>query len=326
MTTSFGPRLLPSEGSRFDFHRGLDLPTPIGTPVFAMATGIVKIAGEHNDYSDPLVNIRHFRRGSWGSCLQYGCYHSYYLHLSRWVVSAGDHVRKGQLIGYTGASDSGFRHLHFEIRDAGPDDPLSAWQQDAIHPLQVLPYRGQPSQTKATINHVDVSNPMNPQVELSIFQPASVRTLDVNRIDVEIYDKSTGALVTQPGSVANENGYHLHPPWIDFDQRNAAYTHKDSTSIPWESFADCPFAASHTPRYSPHVHMCQSDPDNDSIGVFNGVRMTPSYFNNTSADYELTIEFTELLGVPDPDDLCVVAYVKSALGAFGEPATWNCER
>ena len=87
----FGPRPLVSENERYDFHRGLDIPTPIGTPVFAIADGVVRIAGDNPSYSDPLVQLRHFRSGE-TSCSSAGCYHSNYMHLSSVVVNIYDVV------------------------------------------------------------------------------------------------------------------------------------------------------------------------------------------------------------------------------------------
>jgi hypothetical protein len=82
---TYGPRPLTSENDRYDFHRGLDIATPIGTPVFAIAAGEVKLAGVHSSYSDPVVQIRHFRPGH-NSCDGVGCYHSNYMHMSGWAI------------------------------------------------------------------------------------------------------------------------------------------------------------------------------------------------------------------------------------------------
>ncbi|MEM9492273.1 MAG: M23 family metallopeptidase, partial [Myxococcota bacterium] len=271
MTTSFGPRLLPSQGERYDFHRGIDLPVPEGTPVFAMAKGIVRIAGRHEPYRDALIQLRHFRPGSWGSCLPYGCYHTLYLHLSSWVVAPDQVVDKGQLIGYSGVSSMGHAHLHFEIRDAPAHDPYSIWQRDSIHPLRVLPYLSRATATSVTITDVDVSDPVHPQVEVEIFQSASLRLLDVNRIEVEVYDKSTYTTVPQTGQVLDRDGYYVYPPWFDFEQLNRMYTHKDSSHFPWPSFDTCPFSHQHPSAYDAHAHLCNHDPKDHRAGFFNGV-------------------------------------------------------
>ena len=325
MSTSYGPRILASENDRFDFHRGIDLPTDVGTPVFAIADGLVRTAGNHSSYDGPLVQIRHYRPESPGDCQPDGCYHSLYQHLTSVVVSKDDVVRKGQLIGFTGESDSGFAHLHFSLRNAGPEDPFSSWQRDEIHPLAVLPYHANTRTTQVTITDVDDADPLNPRVTVHVLQPAEDRPLDINRIEVEIYDNSDRSSVAQAGLLPDGNGFHVHPPYIDFEQRNLEYTHKNSSSFPWSSFDNCPYADDHGSSYSAAVHLDVRDPQDDSIGVFNGVRLQPSKITSGNlASYELTAEFTELVGVDNAADLCVVVTVKNARGGSGRPATWNC--
>lgn len=42
---------------RYDFHRGVDIPTPEGTPVHAIDGGSVRIAGSNPHYTDLLVQV-----------------------------------------------------------------------------------------------------------------------------------------------------------------------------------------------------------------------------------------------------------------------------
>jgi murein DD-endopeptidase MepM/ murein hydrolase activator NlpD len=211
-SSTFGPRLLGSGNDRYDFHRGVDIATPIGTPIFAIDDGTVKIAGEHDDYSDPLIKIRHYRPGESTCSNGDGCYHSYYLHLrpvTGWVVAAEQEVQKGQLIGYSGESGSGFDHLHFEMRDAPVFDPFSAWSRDAVHPFTPLPYC-EPNHTGVFFNSVDDGDPNA--------VTASVRALsnryDLVSIKMRVLDQN-GQEVLQPGNTANNLGYHIDPPFWD---------------------------------------------------------------------------------------------------------------
>ena len=298
-STTFGPRLLVSQNLRYDFHRGIDIPADVGTPIFAIARGVVRTAGNSSSFSDPAVQIRHFRPDTWGDCEPKGCYHSIYLHLTDWFVSVGDVVEKGQLIGLTGET-AGFGHLHFEIREARPEDPRSSWQRDAVHPLRFMPYNDEPAGTQVTITNVVTSDPLRPRVEVEIMQTSAVRTMDINRIEVEVYDNSTKTSVPQSGIVADQSGFHVHPPFFDMELHNLEYTHKNSSAVPWSSFDGCPFSHEHGASYDANLHVCKHDPNDNQVGDFNGIRARPSHFNNTSSDYQLDVEFTELVGNDQP--------------------------
>jgi murein DD-endopeptidase MepM/ murein hydrolase activator NlpD len=313
---TYGPRPLTSENDRYDFHRGLDIATPIGTPVFAIAAGEVKLAGVHSSYSDPVVQIRHFRPGH-NSCDGVGCYHSNYMHMSGWTVSVGETVAKGDLVGYTGESASGFDHLHFEIRDAPPDDKFSRWQRDAIHPLLVLPY-ADPTPPDITFDAVDISDPMNPVVEVTVNTPR----VDVNRVELLLYDFGAQRLI-QPGDTPDVRGYNVFPAFFDMTEWNRQYTHKDSSAVPWESFGEggvnqCPFYLDHGASYSAHVHMDQQHPDDFHVGQFNGVTIRTADFN--PADYYLNLTFEELSGLTQ----CIVAQVSTTTGDVGSQQWGDC--
>lgn len=168
LSDTFGPRIL---SGKFDFHRGLDIPLPLGSPVYAIANGTVRLAGQYSFYDDPIVQIKHTSETG-------EKYYSNSMHMSQAVVSEGDSVTKGQLIGYSGASETGFEHLHFEIRWGG------IYQKDCIHPLLVLPYEDQTGPEIRSAS-ADFSNPLLPQVDVQVVVPAS--ELDLEMVKVKIF-------------------------------------------------------------------------------------------------------------------------------------------
>ncbi len=113
LSSSFGMRSDPFTG-RARRHAGIDIPGPIGTPIYATADGVAEHAGWMNGYGN-LVELNHGR----GLETRYG-------HMSRLAISPGDRVTKGQLIGYMGSTGrSTGSHLHYEVRIAGvPVNPL----------------------------------------------------------------------------------------------------------------------------------------------------------------------------------------------------------
>ncbi len=103
VTCAYGWRIHPIWGDK-RFHTGVDLAANQGDPIYAIASGTVTTA----TYSDAYgynVSISH------GSG-----YGSMYAHMTNYVVSAGDYVTQGQVIGYVGSTGwSTGPHLHFEI-------------------------------------------------------------------------------------------------------------------------------------------------------------------------------------------------------------------
>ena len=96
------------------WHTGLDFPAPKGTPIHAGGVGVVSFAGLNTGGYGNLVVISH-RLG----------FESWYAHMSRIAVSAGQPVSGGVTIGYVGSTGrSTGPHLHFEVRHFGsPVDP-----------------------------------------------------------------------------------------------------------------------------------------------------------------------------------------------------------
>jgi murein DD-endopeptidase MepM/ murein hydrolase activator NlpD len=286
----FGPRIVPAHRNRYDFHRGVDIATPEGTAIYAVTDGIVKIAGKHKNFMDNLILIRHTRPGT-DTCKYQGCYHSLYMHLSKWMVNEGEKVKKGQLIGYTGTSIAGmWPHLHFEIRNSHTDDPYSFWQRDAINPLNILPL---PNKQDSSLE-VNVDDINSKKVSVNY----KTQRWDVNRIEVRIYDKDHVLLIDNERGVPVRGNYFVNPPFIDFNVFNRTYTHKNSSKFPWEEFGEsgnlaCPFHHHHTDKYQAGIHMDRTTPSNNKIGMFNGIELIPMA-RAVSDMFDVKLNFNEI--------------------------------
>lgn len=114
LLSSFGRRTDPFSGEGA-FHTGVDISAPKGTPVRVTAEGIVSSAQYMSGYGK-LVVIDH------GSGLS-----SLYSHLSRIDVIVGQEVRRGSIIGASGATGRVTSpHLHYEVRRGGsPVNPYA---------------------------------------------------------------------------------------------------------------------------------------------------------------------------------------------------------
>lgn len=107
VTSGFGMRRHPILGYK-RMHSGLDFKAGHGTPIYAVSDGTVVLAGRKGGYGN-FVQINH--GGGLGS--GYG-------HMSRFAVSSGSRVRRGQIIGYVGSTGlSTGPHLHYELYRSG---------------------------------------------------------------------------------------------------------------------------------------------------------------------------------------------------------------
>ena len=102
--SSFGERQDPFNGEGA-FHAGIDIEAPMGTPVRATADGDVTEAAQAPGYGREVV-------------LDHGHdVKTVYGHLSRMVVMPGQHLSRGQVVGYVGESGRATGpHLHYEVR------------------------------------------------------------------------------------------------------------------------------------------------------------------------------------------------------------------
>jgi len=103
ITSTFGFRKDPYRG-RSAFHKGIDFAGALGSPVLAVAEGVVTFSGRQSGYGN-MVEIRHKD----GLITRYG-------HCQKLLVGEGAAVARGQTIatlGSTGRSTG--PHVHFEV-------------------------------------------------------------------------------------------------------------------------------------------------------------------------------------------------------------------
>ena len=104
VTGSFGERIDPFNGEGA-FHSGVDISTGYGTAVIAPADGVVIFADFLGGYGRAVI-VDHGR----GISTRFG-------HLANFAVISGQHVHRGDTIGYVGLSGrSTGPHLHYEVR------------------------------------------------------------------------------------------------------------------------------------------------------------------------------------------------------------------
>jgi murein DD-endopeptidase MepM/ murein hydrolase activator NlpD len=107
VNSDYGSRLSPWSDTS-EFHSGLDIGAPVGTPVRAPAPGTVVFAGVHAEYGQTLI-VDHGNETK-----------SIYGHLSRLTVAVNQKVERGETIALTGNTGrSSGPHLHYEIQVKG---------------------------------------------------------------------------------------------------------------------------------------------------------------------------------------------------------------
>jgi len=112
VTSNFGWRVHPTTG-RWDFHRGIDVAAPTGTPIVATTDGVVRFAGRLANFGE-TIRLRHG-----------GKYETVYAHCHEIAVEVGDRVEAGEVIAYIGETGRATGpHVHYEVRvDGEPINP-----------------------------------------------------------------------------------------------------------------------------------------------------------------------------------------------------------
>ncbi|MBQ3530272.1 MAG: peptidoglycan DD-metalloendopeptidase family protein [Oscillospiraceae bacterium] len=102
-SSPFGYRIHPIYGD-WRFHYGVDLSAPEGTPIYASRGGRVTYA-TYDSSSGYYVSINHLDG-----------FTTKYLHMTHYIVSPGQYVAPGQIIGYCGSTGASTGpHLHFSV-------------------------------------------------------------------------------------------------------------------------------------------------------------------------------------------------------------------
>jgi murein DD-endopeptidase MepM/ murein hydrolase activator NlpD len=116
------------------WHQGVDFGAPVGTPVYAVADGVVTSVGKQGPnlgkFSPTIKHKFRFRT-----------YYCTYAHVLKSYVKAGDYVKMGQHIADVGLEGvSSGPHLHFEAQST----PF--WQVGkGVNPKWIFRYKGKPS-------------------------------------------------------------------------------------------------------------------------------------------------------------------------------------
>ncbi len=120
IASGFGYRIDPVYKT-VKMHAGLDFAAPQGTPIYATANGRITTAGNSGDGYGNHVIIDH----------GYG-YETLYGHMYKVKVRNGQHVKRGEIIGYVGSTGkSTGPHCHYEVhKNDRPLDPVYFFYND----------------------------------------------------------------------------------------------------------------------------------------------------------------------------------------------------
>lgn len=119
MASGYGMRMHPILKIR-RMHTGMDFSAPVGTPVFATGDAVVEKASRGGGFGNLIILDHGFG------------YKTYYAHLSEFKVNRGEHVERGEIIGYVGSTglSTGY-HLHYEVhKDGHVVNPINFYYGD----------------------------------------------------------------------------------------------------------------------------------------------------------------------------------------------------
>ena len=255
VSSPFGPRWKLSS-SRYDFHRGIDIPGNSGDPIVNIADGIVHSAYIENDpfntFSSTVVVIEHKMETP---ILFHGKfikrYYSISSHLSSIAsgIQKGVEVKKGDLIGTVGQTgDTDFDHNHFEIRigvlcsresqrdgNCSSSNPFDDIVDPHINPLLFLDYKNY--NTNSLQFEILRERPLQIQVmskrpeldfnRIEVVEGTKRKALDINLrqgIDPENIDGNPYDGISIEAGLYRSNGNEDYELTLTFDEFETADT------------------------------------------------------------------------------------------------------
>ena len=195
MNTSFGPRINSNE---WQFHRGMDLPVTELTPVYAITSGSIYLAGDGND----SFESRHVVIKVTPNSKNKRALFLIYLHLSQIgkYIEEGVEVGKGDYIGNVGLDKVPYHYLHIEFREANNKGRLD--NRRIKHPLNYLPY----------IDTVNFNGKLRAKYQKS--GPTTIKA----RLSFVGIDKNEGDLRAVEVSIYRNNSIITEPKIVDFEK------------------------------------------------------------------------------------------------------------
>jgi murein DD-endopeptidase MepM/ murein hydrolase activator NlpD len=133
LSDRYGKRKDPFTGKR-EYHAGMDFRARRGSPVFAPADAVVRIASRKRGFG-LLVELQHGRGFYPGKKRKLVRYRTRFAHLSKILVKPGQQVKRGDFIGLAGSTGrSTGPHLHYEMivngRRINPLIPITRFNPD----------------------------------------------------------------------------------------------------------------------------------------------------------------------------------------------------
>lgn len=157
VTSGFGHRTAPTAGASSE-HMAIDYGVPVGTPVGAMAEGVVEFAGPRGGLGNAVI-IRHPDGST-----------STYAHLSAANVQPGALVQAGQPIGASGQTGTVTGpNLHIAVRDAhgNPVDPRTLFGRPANQTTPPTRQGGIPDTIQGPPRERFVDDPQHPGTQVN---------------------------------------------------------------------------------------------------------------------------------------------------------------